>query len=216
MKTMIRVVIAVAALLLGTSATEAQRGPTTAPTGDVLSSSSNCQVVHQEAVAQINAQHSQDWPACRGASTCLRAANAKKADALKAEGEKLRLCQASRTAEPPVVLRPLPIPTVAPGFKPGRPGTWKPQDVTWNGKKWAVYTDPKGQPWRFATRFVDDSPAATTWVLHRNTVKPDGTHLGQKVPTASYKREEYNGEGRLTSMTTEKPGYQVDNFPYAR
>jgi hypothetical protein len=206
-----------AAVLLGTALAEAQ--PTsTAPSGDVSSSSTNCQVAHQQAVAQINAQHSQDWPACHGESTCIRKANAKKADALKTEGEKLRLCQATRTAEPPPS-EPQTAPTVAPGFRPGRPGTWKAQEVTWKGEKWAVYTDLKGQPWRFAPLFIDTpdptrKDLSNTWVLDRSTVNPNGIFFGQKVPTATYRKRDLLGGP--TSAYTEKQGYPVENFPYAR
>jgi len=210
-----------AALLLSASLAEAQPG-SAAPSGDVYSSSTNCQTVHQQAVGQINAQHSQEWPACRGASECIRTANAKKADALKREGEKLRICQASRTSEPPP-LRPLPVPTVptvAPGFKPGRPGTWKTQNVTWKGEKWAVYTDPKGQPWRFPTQYIEsDNPnrkdLGNTWILERNTINPNGTYLGRKMPTAKYRKLEYMSN-RPTDAYAEKAGAEVENFPYAR
>jgi hypothetical protein len=208
-----------ATVVLGAALAEAQ--PTsTAPSGDVYSSSANCQTVYQQTAAQINAQHSRDWPACRGESTCMRKANAKKADALKTEGEKLRLCQASRTAEPPP-LQPLPLPTVAPEFQPGRPGTWKAQEVTWKGEKWAVYTDSKGQPWKFTPKFTESSDPSrddlkVTWVLDRSSVNPNGTLNGKKVPTAQYRKEEFGGGGRLTTEFTLKPGYEVENFPYAR
>ena len=91
---------ALSTLLFGTTPAEAQRAPTTPP-GDVFSSPTNCQVVFQRTSEQINAQHSQDWPACGGASACIRAANAKKADALKKANQDLRLCQASSGATPP-------------------------------------------------------------------------------------------------------------------
>jgi hypothetical protein len=84
----------------------AQRAPTS-PSGDVFSSSSNCQAAHQRAAEQANAQHSRDWPACGGASACIRAANARKAEALKAAGQQLRLCQASTgTTSPPTASNP--------------------------------------------------------------------------------------------------------------
>jgi hypothetical protein len=88
-----------ATALFGAVVAEAQPR-STAPSGDVFSST-NCQTVYQQTAAQINAQHSRDWPACGGASACIRAANAKKADALKKANQDLRLCQASGGVAPP-------------------------------------------------------------------------------------------------------------------
>ena len=213
MKTLIASMVASFVLVHGASLAEAQRG-SAAPSGDVFSSSGNCQVAHQEASARINAQHSQEWPACRGASDCIRRVNAKKADALKAEGEKLRLCQASggtssagQTTNPPAGQ-----PTFAPGFRPGRPNTWKTQEVTWKGEKWAVYTDPRAQPWRFKPTFTDSGDSV--WVLDRNTVKADGIYAGRRAPTATYRKRDILGGPTPEFMV--QPGYEVENFPYAR
>jgi hypothetical protein len=277
-----------ATALFGAVVAEAQPR-STAPSGDVFSST-NCQTVYQQTAAQINAQHSRDWPACGGASACIRAANAKKADALKKANQDLRLCQASGGVAPPPTatdappsgprpldtivlppprdrqpveipppntdvgpppspgkrrsppfepavrpsvpptppptgvrpnLQPLPAPTVAPGFQPGRPGTWKPQDVTWKGEKWAVYTDPKGQPWRFPPQYVEaEDPnrkdLGNTWILDRKSIDPNGSLNGKRVPMAKYMKQEFLGEGRLTGAYALKPGQEVDNFPYAR
>lgn len=200
-----------AVLLFGASLAEAQRAPT-APPGDVYSSSGNCQLANQQAVAQINAEHSREWPACHGDSACIRAANAKKAAALQAEGQKLRLCQASTGTPPATSNPPSGQPAIAPGFRPGRPNTWKPQDVTWQGKKWAVYTDAKGQPWRFKPEFTDD--ASSKWILDRSTIKGDSTYAGRKVPTATYRQRDMLGGPTAAYM--DQPGYEIENFAYAR
>lgn len=95
------VLAALNALLCSPSIAFAQRASATPP-ADVFASSSNCQVVLQQKSAAINAQHDKDWKACGGASACIRAANAKKADALKQANADLRLCQANGgTTRPP-------------------------------------------------------------------------------------------------------------------
>jgi hypothetical protein len=178
-------VIAGAMLLHGAAHAQAPRGAP-APSGDVFSSSSNCQVVYQQAADRINAQHSQEWPACHGASACIRAANAKKAQALKQEGEKLRLCQA-RPAESP---GPTATPSDrGPGVekpsreeqdfidiaipKPGQPQfKARPPQLDTTRDRWsevgsdrAVFTDAEGRRWQFRMRV---SEAGHTWILQHD------------------------------------------------
>jgi len=88
------------------------------------------------------------------------------------------------------------------------------------GEKWAVYTDPKGQPWRFPTQYIEsDDPnrkdLGNTWILERNTINPNGTYVGRKMPTAKYRKLEYMSN-RPTKAYAEKAGAEVENFPYAR
>src|SRR5262245_4662178 len=127
-----RTLPAAIALLVGLaliSPAESQRPPSSAPSGDVFSSSS-CRARYQADVRQIDAQFVQDGKACHGDSGCIKGANQKKAAALQAEDKKLYLCQQTEgpTQGPPPTgptanqPGPVPGPEPTPSLGGGTPG----------------------------------------------------------------------------------------------
>jgi hypothetical protein len=185
----------------------AQRAPT-APSGDVFSSSGNCQVAHQRAAEQANAQHSRDWPACGGDSACIRAANAKKAEALRAAGQQLRLCQASGgttsppTASNPPMGRPQPIENiqVAPPPRNREPVPYNPPPSVEQGPS----PGPSRRP---RPPYVDVTPSVT-----RPPQLPGQQPPGQQPPGQQPPGQQPPGTGQQTATRPQPPGKWTDSY----